>query len=675
MLQRIFVLGSTIYLLSLLSSCSTARIIARGDRLFEKGEYASAAEVYEGVLEKMKEDKAKTGEVCFKTGECYRNINDSRHAEKFYKKAIKQKYKKPIVVLRLADQMRKNGEYDEASLQYEELRRLDPEEKRADFGLEGCDLARKWLEKPSRYELAPMKQFNTKENEFCPVYLKGDFSRVAYTSTSTKGSKQNPLSGMKFTDFWETRRDRKGDWDFPAKITDSVLCTEWDDGAASISSDFNTLYFTSCRKEPGKRRGCQIFESRSRSGEWTKPKALTIVHDSISVGHPSISADGLDLYFSARMKGGFGGADIWVVHRESPTGSWGKPKNLGSSINSPGDEMFPFIRQDGILYFSSDYWAGMGGLDIFKAQQDADGFWQIYNMRAPINSSQDDFGIIFQGAKEIGLLSSTRKEGKGGEDIFSFELPELEFWVQGKITDKSSRRPIVEAPVKLFGSDGTVTETTSRTDGTYKFKLKQYVDYIVLGAAADYLKKKVKISTYNLDENKTFTENIELITTSKPVEIPNIFYDFGKAELNEKSKAALIELAQLLEDNPNITIELGAHTDMVGDSLKNMDLSNRRATAVIEYLKQKGYDPDRLIAKGFGERCPVVLNDVNAAFDTAFHVGDTLNEHYILALPTKEQQDKANQINRRTELRVLSSNYIPKPEYFEEIRRKRFAKK
>ena len=186
------------------------------------------------------------------------------------------------------------------------------------------------------------------------------------------------------------------------------------------------------------------------------------------------------------MQGGFGGNDIWYCERNSTSDAWSKPKNVGPSINTPGDEVFPFIREDGNLYFSTDYRVGLGGLDIFKAIKNEDGFWTVENMKSPINSPADDFGIVFQGKKEIGMFTSSRESGRGGDDIFTFELPELEFWVEGLLIDKSSKRPVKDASATLFGSDGSVNEIKVHNDGTFKFKLKQYNDYLILASAPSF---------------------------------------------------------------------------------------------------------------------------------------------------------------------------------------------
>jgi len=656
----------------LLSCSSQSKLEKKADEAFNRGEFFSASVLYENAIEKTK-NEVKLSERLFKAAECYRIMNYPKKAAKYYQKSIRKKNKNPLLFYYLAEAKMKLGLYDDALPYFQQYKGLIPEDKRADTCIVSCAKAKEWLANPNRYQVEPMKAINTKENEFCPSYANDDFTLVYFTSSreSENSKKINPASGMVYTDIFSIKQERTGKWGEVKPIEDSTINTSFDDGVSCFSKDKNTMYFTSCKREQGKNIGCQIAESQSRGGEWIKTTKLHIAPDSISVGHPSISADGLKLYFSACLKGGFGENDIWFCERANISEAWGKPKNCGPSINSSGEEVFPYIREDGNLYFSSDARVGMGGLDIYRAIMNEDGFWIVENLKSPINSPADDFGIVFQGKREIGLFTSSREGGKGGDDIYSFELPELEFWAQGVLLDKNSKRPVKDAVVTLFGSDGSVNEIKAHTDGTFKFKLKQYTDYLILASASNFLKKKIKISTNNLTENKVFDQKIELISMSEPVEIPNVFYDFGKWELNETSKKALIELMKLLEDNPNITIELGSHTDMVGDSIKNMDLSMKRAKSIINYLNEKGYDPDRLIAKGYGESKPVIVDEYLSKESPDFKAGDTLNEQYILALPSKDIQAKANQINRRTELRIISSNYIPKPEYFIQFRNKK----
>lgn len=654
-------------------ACSSQNKLARkANEAYENGEFFKAIELYEKTIEKTK-NKAKISERTFMLAECYRLVNDSRKAESNYRKASRKKYSDPVALFWEADQARENGDYDEARAIYSEYIDKRPDDIRGHIGFDACSIATYWSENPTRYIITHIKDINSREDDFCPVIASDDGNTLYFTSNRENETtkKISDITGSVFTDIFEVRLDRQGGWSDASPLQDTSINTPFDDGALSMSNGKDEMYFTSCQKVPGKRMGCQIYSVKQKAGEWVGAKVVPIVADTVSVGHPSISADGLTLYFASRMQGGMGGSDIWYVERATEDGKWSKPKNAGPSINSAGDEMFPFIREDGNLYFSSDYWLGMGGLDVFRAIRNRDGSWSVNNMMFPINSNKDDFGIIFEGSLEKGYLTSARKEGRGGDDIFAFHLPELEFYVKGVVRDKGTEAPIANAQLKLYGSDGSVQEFTAKPDGSFKIKLKQYIDYIVLGYADNYLKKKIRVSTRNLTDNKTFEDDIFLVTTQGAVEIPNVFYDFGSWQLNDESKVALEELIQLLKDNPNVTIELGSHTDMVGDSAKNMALSIKRAESVIKYIKEKGYDPDRLTAKGYGESQPVVLTEKLALLDTAFQAGAVLDEKYIASLSTNEAKEMANQINRRTELRILSTNYIPKPEYFLKYRQRK----
>lgn len=657
-----------------ISCASHKKMQKKAELAYANGEYYKAVELFEQLAAEEDSKYIKTSyQVCI--ADCYRQLNDSKKAEVAYKKLAKLKSSKDKSAgYWYAYYLLKSEKYEEAEKAFKAHKKQVPKDKKlCDNGIASCSLAVAYKEKPTRYIVENVKALNTKYNDFAPVYSDNTYDVVYFTSSRIEeGVKPqiNQVSGMNYTDIYEARFDRKGKWKAPEKIADSTVNCEFDDGTVSISADGFTMYFTRCLQETGKKIGCQIYTNTYKSGAWHSTQLVEIVPDSISIGQPAISPDGLTLYFASKMKGSHGGSDIWKVERESVDAMWGRPMNLGVEINTAGDEMFPYVRQDGSLYFSSDGRPGMGGLDIFRAVKGEDGRWKVTNMQYPINSSQDDYGITFQGNKEVGLFTSNRKGTRGLDDIFSFELPELKLAVEGKLIDMSINKPIADGDVTLIGSDGSLQTTKTKPDGTYSFKLAQYTDYIVIGSFEGFLKQKVKVSTANISDDTTFTQNLDLITMSKPVEIPNIFYDFGKWTLNESSKTALEQLGKLLDDNPNITIELGAHTDMVGDANANMLLSKRRAQAVVDYLTQKGYDVDRLVARGYGESKPMVVTEEIAKVDSAFKVGVTLSQEFIERLP-KETQEKANQINRRTELRILSTDYIPKPEFFLQQKRKR----
>jgi peptidoglycan-associated lipoprotein len=396
--------------------------------------------------------------------------------------------------------------------------------------------------------------------------------------------------------------------------------------------------------------------SKKNGDTWAEPKNIGILPDSLVAAHPAISADGTTLYFVSDIAGGFGRKDIWKSTREKGAGVWSKPENLGPDINTPGDEVFPYIREDGTLYFSSDGQIGMGGLDIFKAKPQPDGSWTVTNMKSPINSCADDFGIAFENGFERGILSSTRK-GKGNDELYSFELPPLKFGVSGLVKDEKTGSAISSSLVQLIASDGSNLQAETGSGGDFKFVLKADVDYIFLASKRGYLNGKEKETTKGQEKSREFMVTIQLTPIDKPIELPNILYDFGKWELRPESMVSLDKLVETLFDNPNITIELMSHTDSRDTEEYNQTLSQKRAQIVVQYLIDKGIEPERLSAKGYGESTPKVVDSSIAAQNSFLKTGVPLSEQYINSLANDEQKEIAHQINRRTEFRVLRTDY------------------
>ncbi|MFO7868782.1 MAG: OmpA family protein [Bacteroidales bacterium] len=640
-------------------------MVQKAETAYEKGEYYTALSLYEQIVDAEKSRMAKY-QYYYSIAECYRNLNNSRRAESYYRRASRRS-KEESLQLKYGHMLLQNGKVSDALAAFQEYKENHSTDPEVENAIKSCSLAVEWVDNPTRYIVDDVREMSEfRDNDFSPAYASGDFSTIYFTSSRSREDDKeeiNPVSGMNYTDIYEIRKDRRGRWTDPVIIEDTTVLSDFDDGTPAFNAAKTEMYFTRCTQEADKKVGCQIYKTELQGGGWNNLTRLDFVSDSVSVGHPSISADGLTLYFAAQMSGGVGGIDIWKVTRESETSSWSRPVNLGHNINSPGDEMFPSIREDGVLFFSSNFHPGMGGLDIFRAVKNDVGQWEIYNMKYPVNSHKDDFGIIFQGSTEKGLFSSNRKGARGNDNIYSFELPELKIKVVGQLLDSDTQKPIEEGDVTLVGSDGSVQTIKSRVDGEYSFDLEQYVDYIVVGSVEGYLKNKVQVSTVNVSDNTTFEKDVELMTMSKPIEIPNIFYESGEWRLNDESKEALRMLSKLLSDNPNITIEIGAHTDMIGDEEANMELSRKRAQAIIDYLEEHDYDPDRFEARGYGESKPMTITQKIAQKDTAFVEGQVLTQEFIKTLPP-ETQKIANQINRRTEIQILSTNYIPNLEYF-----------
>jgi peptidoglycan-associated lipoprotein len=332
--------------------------------------------------------------------------------------------------------------------------------------------------------------------------------------------------------------------------------------------------------------------------------------------------------------------------------------NLGEEINTPGNELAPYVHPDGTLYFSSDSRVGLGGLDIFKASKDETGGWLVENMRPPINSPEDDFGITFEGDLERGFFSSARK-GRGNDELFSFVLPPLVFAVNGVVKDERTDQVLPASKVKTVGSDGITVESTTGDDGTFRFMLKAATDYVFIASQEGYLNGKERESTRGIDQSKEFEVTIYLSSTKRVIELPNIFYDFAKWDLRPESMVSLDNLVETLNDNPNVTIELMSHTDSRGTPADNQELSQKRAQSVVDYLISKGIDSDRLQAKGYGESQPKVVDEKVIADHPFLSLEDVLTEDFIKQLESPGLQEKAHQVNRRTEFRVLTTDYIP----------------
>ena len=629
----------------------------RAYEFYNAGEYYEAIDHFKSTYSKSR-DKALKEEMVYMVSECYRLINDPRNAEIWYKKAVRSSYSKPEAQYWYADALKKNGKYQQAIDEFKKYKQLVPGDARADQQIRACELASEWLRNPEAYQVEELRDLNSKYDDFSPTFARDDFGVVYFTSSreDAKGNKTHGATGQSFTDIFESRLDKKSKWSMPVPVDN--LDSEFEDGTPDISSDYREIYFTRCEVGKREKKGCKIMSATKNGNSWSDPKDLGILPDTVVAAHPAISPDGLTLYFVSDISGGFGGKDIWYVTRNSKSDTWSKPKNAGPDINTSGNEEFPFVRDDGTLYFASDGLIGMGGLDIFKAVAQPDGTWIIQNMKAPINSSADDFGITFQDGSEAGIFSSTRK-GRTRDDLYSFELPPLEFNVSGLVKDEKTGLAIPGSVVQLIASDGTNLQDETGSSGDFKFSLKPAVDYIFLASKNGYLNGKEKQTTKGQEKSRDFMITILLTAIDKPIELPNIFYDFDKWDLRPESMVSLDKLVETLNDNPNVTIELMSHTDSRNTEEYNLALSQKRAQSVVDYLVSKGIELDRLQAKGYGESSPKVVNDEISTIYPFLKNGTTLTEQYINSLANDEQREIAHQINRRTEFKVLRTDYEP----------------
>ena len=649
-------LFSSILIALWLAGCSAESNVKKGDKFYAIGEYFEAGAEYRKAYMRTKpKDRAKRGERAYKAADCYRRINYTSRAMGSYQNAVRYNYPDSIVFFYLAEMQRKNGDYKKAAQNYELYLQYKPDDVLAQNGLQGCQLAPIWKKHSTRYSVKKEPLLNGRRSDYCPMLTGDDMDILYLTSTrpQASGNELSGITGVKPGDFFVTRKDDKGKWLAPEWV-ESEINSEYDEGACAFSPDGQTMYFTRCTHDPEYPRYAQIYTSTRSDASWSAPEPLEITKDTLSsFAHPTVSPDGQWLYFVSDMPGGVGGLDIWRVQLDEH--GLGAVDNLGEPINTPGNEMFPSFRPNGELYFSSDGHVGMGGLDLFKAEQDSTGEWSVENLKAPMNSQGDDFGMTFEGLHNRGYFCTNRGDARGWDHIMSFECPEVLLTVKGWVYEKDGYE-LPNGLVYMVGNDGTNLKLSVKGNGSFTQEIQPNVDYVFLGTCKGFLNHKEQLRVDTSSVSKEYVLQFELASITAPVLVDNVFYAFDSAELTDSSTLALDSLVILMEDNPNITIELSSHCDYRGNDAYNERLSQRRAESVVNYLIAHGVAMDRLTPIGYGEKRPKVIRKRLTERYPFLHENDTLTEAFILKLP-EEQQEICNALNRRTEFRVLRTTY------------------
>lgn len=640
----------------LLSSCKTAKLPdARAQYL--RGEYYAASETYRKVYRKIKPDQRPLrGVVAYEMAETYRRLNSTQRAVTAYANAIRYEYPDTLMFLHYAQMLHKDGKYEQARSAYARFLQLDSGNYLGTSGLRGVELAKRLKENPTRYMVRRMDVFNSNRSEFSPMLAQDD--AVLYLTSSredARGDTASVITGMKNNDIFVSSKNDRGEWQKPEAIS-SDINTKLDEGTPSFSPDGNYMFYTFSPVSDTHPTGTKIYYSIRGSGTFSAGQELTInPRDTLSLyAHPAVCTTGNFLYFVSDMPGGYGGKDIWRAGIIGNTVLF--TENMGPEINTPGDEMFPYVRNDSTLYFASTGHPGMGGLDLFEATRSRDGEnWMVYNMGFPMNSEADDFGITFEKGHERGFFSSNRGDVRGRDHIYSFERPDVNVFVEGFAVDKEDRF-IQGAAISVIGSDGSQQVYTTRNDGTYRFRAERGVNYLFMASADGFLNLKKSLVTSPLEKDTLYYVDFEMSPYNRPVILENIFYDFDRATLRPESKEELDGLITLLNNNPEIAIELSAHTDRKGSDEYNQNLSLRRAQSVVNYLIAHGIEKNRLTAEGYGKSQPKTISPKMAKEFDFLPEGGTLSEEFIESL-TPEQQDVADQMNRRTEFRVTDTNF------------------
>ncbi|WP_246853767.1 OmpA family protein [Rufibacter aurantiacus] len=590
--------------------------VQKGNKNFEKEEYQLAIDHYQAALK-----KGRTGaEVNFKLAEAYRLSNRLSQAEQYYKAALDAR-KTEETMFRYGMALKANGKYEEAATQLQNYLAVASNKtliRLAQREVENLKQVASIVNTPTYKIVRPVPAANTAASEFSPIILNNE---VIFSSSREEAKYKG--NGEGFLNLYVVPVADTGNTAAPVRPFSAQLnAPEVHDASPAFTNEGRTMIFA--RGNTGKKNGSanvDLYISQYKTGEWSEPRAASFNDPVAWDSSPAFAPDGRTLYFSSDRRGGQGGRDIWKTTLDEG-GRFSRPENLGPTINTPGNESFPYVAQDGTLYIASDGHPGLGGLDVFRINGDS-----IINMGTPINSVGDDFSILITG-KDQGFFASNRSGGLGGDDLYSFtkRQPKLvNFFVDGKVLERNEKTnattPMLGTRVTLQNAQGQkVAEATSDASGNFTFKLDTASVYSVIAERTGYFAARNSVITQGKTPpqsqlTKPLTE-IRLTTTltlakivkNKAIVVENIFYDYDKANIRPDAAVELDKLVQTLVDNPTITIELSSHTDSRGVDIYNQDLSQRRAQSAVDYIISKGIDKKRITARGYGESRPVVRN-------------------------------------------------------------------
>ncbi len=624
--------------ISLVSACNFTQKVRDGRSAFERMQYAVAVPLLEKEFNKSK-SRVEKGKLAFLIGESYKRLNKSSQTIRWYQIAYDNQY--GVDALReMAFALKRAERYDDAIRAFKDLgiEIGSPYEYRREVN--ACEIAAGWKQSsPSAEYSAHLMDFSSRYADYAPMPFKNGL--VVFTSDRTGGTADDiyAWTGNTFSDLYLADPQTNS-----VSLFDPAINSRDNEGTATFNADFTEIIFSRCSGGKKEDAYCKLMSSDFRNGAWSSPRVLNFIQDKVNYVHPSLSPDGKTLYFTSNHPDGWGGYDIYISERKNA--EWSEPALLGRSINTTGDEKFPFIDND-TLYFASDYHPGMGGLDIFRSYKMPNGSWSPpYNLKPPVNSGGDDFGFVpvqrFPEGSDIletGYFTSTREAGFGNDDIYRYEkrlpppLPPasvdtprvagdikmiLDVFVLEKIFENPSdpnsrvlgRKPLVGAQADMR-ADKENKKWTIDEEGFFSIELGDNEDYVFLASKDGYLNNAASFSTKGIGKDPSVPEMrfeleivLDRIFIDREIRLENIYYDFDRWEIRDDAKPALDKLVRLLLINPSIRIQLGSHTDCRGNDRYNLDLSQKRAQSAVDYLIDKGIAADRLTAYGFGESSP-----------------------------------------------------------------------
>ena len=721
-------------------------LAAKADDLFDQNRFVEAVKEYEAAYEKIKDNKAEKNRVYFQIAECYRLTYNYPRAERIYKRLADEEYYKSErkLYFNLAEMCRFQEKFVEAEEYYVKYLEMEPQDSYAVKRKESLIYVNQLSNNRTRHVIEKLSEWCTDYNDFAPRFVGDDTTKIVFTSSrfgEGEAADKDPWTDQAYSDIYQVFMDRNGQWvsdpepwDKSGKINSGV-----NEGEASFTPDGNTIFFSRCDVRENESLTCRIYTSTKvqetldkksskkgtkkgtkkstkkkkkkgqkddaeaeepvqeggeevAPGEWTTPVYVHLGDTAYSFLYPAISSDGLTLYFSSDMPGGFGEYDLWRATRKSTADDFGRPVNLSSIVNTPGREIMPVLRNDSLLYFSSDGHPGVGGQDLFSTKLNPNGKFSVpENLGIPINSSYDEMSIVFypdnskNNILERGYFSSNRpyldphnrsalndnrstQNPPINDNLFYFELPGLNYAIQGTVRDEKSMQLMKDVRIKLVGSDGTNIETRTDKKGFYKFDstvVRRDVVYKMYLSKQSYYSVEGSASTRGYSTNKTIVQDFRMEPVPRrPIVLPEIRFDLAKADLQAQFMDSLMDLYMVMENNPNLVVEIRSHTDCqpyIG--MTNDTLSQRRAQSVVDYLVNRGIDRERLVAKGYADRVPRTLDeDVTVTLNGQkyeFSAGTVLECDYIATLKGDRQQ-AAHSLNRRIEFLVLREDYVPR---------------
>ncbi len=617
----------------------------------KKEQYAQAIDGYK-KLYKAKKDRVQKAKLAYKIGELQAKNYNYKQADDWFTIAIALGYSDVAAHYKLAEAKKMNEKYLEALKEFDIYEREVPGDPKIAEEKKLVKEAMDWKTNPqTRFVVEDFKVANTDKSEWAP-FLKKDILYFTSDRPGTTGNKKFGRTNGAYSDIFYMERKYNGKdkktvkWSAPAILSGEVN-TIMNDGTAYVDTKGNVMYYTQCNGAKGDSvRNCVVMMAENKGKGWGAGSVLPFCVDTSSdYGQPAISPDGQRLVFSSDMPGGKGKHDLYLSTYVKRSHTWSDPINLGENINTDGDEMFPYWLNDTTLYFSSDGWPGMGGMDIFVTHGKNPSWSKPKNLKYPINSGGNDMGITFDEGQESGFFASDRQHGLGQLDIYTFYITPLTFSIRGTVYNTLTNLPEKGVSVKIEGNNGTKMEAITNDSGNYYFKLYKNENYQIVSKKKNFFNSKpIYATTVGFDLSQHYVRKDMSVTpqAGPPVELA-IHFDLDKANIRKDAMPVLDSLVGIMNEYPYIVIELSSHTDCRSSYAYNDTLSQKRADSSVAYLIKKGIDPDRLVAKGYGER--------KLKNDCACEDGKG---------PGMDCTEEQHQVNRRTEFTVLRSDYVPK---------------